>query len=276
MAREHDETHIPAASIGIAMQLDLSDRTAIVTGAGRGNGQKTAMLLGENGANVVVNDLEAEPADTVASSIRDAGGDAIAVDADVSDRTAVDAMFDVASDEFGTVDILVNNAGIGQGDRFLNKPDGSDFRANLEVHLFGAINCTRAALDGMVDQGYGKIVNVTSIHTKNGVGMSPQYDVAKFSLLGLTKSLALELGQEGIRVNAVAPGWVNTRLTAEFDRATREQIIEQNPLGRFADPEEIAPVVAFLCAPASDYVNGHELRVDGGQVPIDSWKHRYD
>ena len=258
------------------MEYELSDRTALVTGGGRGNGRETAKLLAENGANVVVNDLEAEPAEAVASAIEDAGGDAVAVDADVSDRTAVEAMFEVASDTFGTVDILVNNAGIGQGDRFLNKPDGTDFRANLDVHLFGAINCIRAALDGMVEQGYGKVVNLTSIHTKNGVGMSPQYDVAKFSLLGLTKSLALELGREGIRVNAVAPGWVNTRLTEGFERETREQLVSQNPLGRFADPEEIAQVITFLCAPASDYVNGHELRVDGGQVPIDSWKYRYD
>lgn len=258
------------------MQYDLSDRTAVVTGSGRGNGRETAKVLAESGANVVVNDLEAKPAETVAAAIRDTGGDAVAVDADVSDRAAVEAMFNVANDEFGTVDVLVNNAGIGQGDRFLNKPDGTDFRANLEVHLFGAINCIRTAIDGMVEQGYGKVVNLTSIHTKNGVGMSPQYDVAKFSLLGLTKTLALELGREGVRVNAVAPGWVNTRLTEGFEQETREQIVEQNPLGRFADSEEIAQCIAFLCAPASDYVNGHELRVDGGQVPIDSWKHRYD
>lgn len=258
------------------MEFDIGNRTAVVTGGGRGNGRETAKLLAENGANVVVNDLESDPAESVASEIREAGGNAVAVDADVSDRAAVEAMFEVANDEFGSVGVLVNNAGIGRGDRFLNRPDGSDFRANLEVHLFGAINCIRAALDGMVEQGYGKVVNLTSIHTKNGVGMSPQYDVAKFSLLGLTKTLALELGREGIRVNAVAPGWVNTRLTDGFEPETREQIVDQNPLGRFAEPEEIAQVVGFLCAPASDYVNGHELRVDGGQAPIDSWKHRYD
>jgi 3-oxoacyl-[acyl-carrier protein] reductase len=258
------------------MKLDLDGRTAVVTGGGRGNGRETAELLAANGASVVVNDLEAGPAEAVAAAIRDAGGEALAVDADVSDRAAVEAMFEAAEEAFGPVDVLVNNAGIGRGDRFLNAPDGSDFRANLEVHLFGAINCTRAALDGMVEQGYGKVVNVTSIHTKNGVGMSPQYDVAKFSLLGLTKTLALELGREGVRVNAVAPGWVNTRLTEGFEPETRERIVEGNPLGRFAEPEEIARAIVFLCAPASDYVNGHELRVDGGQVPIDRWKHRYD
>ncbi len=124
----------------------------------------------------------------------------------------------------------------------------------------------------MVERGYGKIVNVTSIHTKNGVGMSPAYDVGKFSLLGLTKSLALELGREGVRVNAVAPGWVNTRMTEEFSDAVREQILDNNPLGRFADPEDVAEATTFLASPASDYINGHELRVDGGQVPIDSWR----
>jgi 3-oxoacyl-[acyl-carrier protein] reductase len=125
----------------------------------------------------------------------------------------------------------------------------------------------------MVDRGYGKIINITSIHTKNAVGMSPEYDVGKFSLLGLTKSLALELGREGVRVNAVAPGWVNTRMTEGFSERTHEQIRDLNPLGRYAEPEEIAHAVHFLASPASDYVNGHELRVDGGQVPIDSWKH---
>jgi 3-oxoacyl-[acyl-carrier protein] reductase len=174
-------------------------------------------------------------------------------------------------EELGTVDVLVNNAGVGEAGPFLDGSYDDDFRLNVEVHLFGSIYCTRAVLDGMLDQGYGKVVNITSIHTKNAVGMSPQYDVGKYSLLGLTKSLALELGREGIRVNAVAPGWVNTRMTEEFTDAVREQITDLNPLGHFAEPEDIANAVTFLAAPASDYVNGHELRVDGGQVPIPDW-----
>ena len=140
------------------------------------------------------------------------------------------------------------------------------------MHLFGSINCTRAVVDGMVEDGYGKIINITSIHTKNGVGQSPQYDVGKYSLLGLTKSLALELGREGIRVNAVAPGWVDTRMTDGFSDAVTEQIEDLNPLGYFAQPEDIANGVTFLASPAADYVNGHELRVDGGQVPIPDWR----
>jgi 3-oxoacyl-[acyl-carrier protein] reductase len=128
----------------------------------------------------------------------------------------------------------------------------------------------------MTERGEGAIVNITSIHTKNGVGMSPQYDAAKFGLLGLTKSLALELGREGVRVNAVAPGWTNTRMTADFDAVTRERIEDRNPLGRFAEPEEIADAVLFLASDAATYINGHELRVDGGQVPLNAWTERFD
>jgi 3-oxoacyl-[acyl-carrier protein] reductase len=258
------------------MQVELADRTALVTGAGRGNGRAIAERLAANGASVVVNDRDPEPMVETVERIEDAGGAALGVPADVTDEDEVEAMVAEAAEELDTVDVLVNNAGIGRGDRFRNKPPLDLFEVNLDVNLKGAIRCTRHVLDGMLEQGYGKVVNVTSIHTKNGVGMSPQYDVSKFAALGLTKTLALELGRDGIRVNAVAPGWVETRMTADFDPATREQITDLNPLGRFAQSEEIAEAVCFLAAPASDYVNGQELRVDGGQVPIDNWKHRYE
>lgn len=255
------------------MDLDIADRVALVTGAGRGNGKAIAEELAENGATVVVNDLDEEPATSTAESIREAGGEAIALAADVSDEDAVESMVEDAVDEIGTIDILVNNAGVGQSGPFLSRENDDLFELNLDTHLWGSIHCTEAVVDGMVEQGYGKIVNITSIHTKNGVGMSPEYDVGKYSLLGLTKSLALELGREGVRVNAVAPGWVDTRMTDGFADRTVEQILDLNPLDRFAQSEEIANAVMFLASPASDYVNGHELRVDGGQVPIDSWKH---
>ena len=258
------------------MRTDLSGRTALVTGAGRGNGRAIAHVLAANGAAVVVNDLDDGPAEETVDEIESDGGEAIAVAADVSDEAAVRTMVETGTDAFGTVDLLVNNAGIGRGDRFKNKPDDTFWDLQLGTHLWGSIYCTKHALDGMLEQGYGKVVNVTSIHTKNGVGMSPQYDVTKYSLVGLTKTLALELGRDGIRVNAVAPGWAETRMTADFEQETRDQILDLNPLGRFATSEEIAEAVHFLCSPASDYVNGHELRVDGGQQPIDSWKHRYD
>jgi len=255
------------------MDTDLSDRTALVTGAGRGNGRAIADALAEHGADVAVNDLDADPAERTAGEINESGGEAVAVSADVSDAKAVDRMVADVTADLGTVDILVNNAGVGNAGPFLDREDDSHFELNLDVHLWGAINCTDAVVDGMVEAGYGKVVNLTSIHTKNGVGMSPEYDVGKYSLLGLTKSLALELGREGVRVNAVAPGWTETRMTEGFTDRTREQILELSPLGRFADPGEIADGVVFLSSPASDYVNGHELRVDGGQQPIDAWKY---
>ncbi|ESP87042.1 SDR family NAD(P)-dependent oxidoreductase [Candidatus Halobonum tyrrellensis] len=256
------------------MDLDLSGRTALVTGAGRGNGRAIARELSNLGASVIVNDLEADPAEAVAEELNE-DGEAVAVTADVSDQAAVEAMVEEGTDALGSVDVLVNNAGVGDAGPFLGEEASlrERFELNIGVHLWGSINCTLEVVDGMVDRGYGKVVNITSIHTKNGVGMSPEYDVGKFSLLGLTKSLALELGREGVRVNAVAPGWVNTRMTEGFTDETHEQIKELNPLGRYAEPEDIADAVAFLASPAADYVNGHELRVDGGQVPIDSWKH---
>ncbi|MEF8828594.1 MAG: SDR family NAD(P)-dependent oxidoreductase [Haloarcula sp.] len=254
------------------MQLDLTGKTALVTGSGRGMGKATATELAENGADIVVNDIDDEVAEETAAEIADLGVDTVGIPADVSDEAAVQAMVETATEELGQIDILVNNAGVGDAGPFLDEQYDDTFELNLDVHLYGALNCTRAVVDGMVEEGYGKIVNFTSIHTKNGVGMSPAYDVGKYSLLGLTKSLALELGREGVRVNAVAPGWANTRMVEGFSDAVTEQIIDNNPLGRFAEPEDVAQAVAFLAAPASDYVNGHELRVDGGQVPIDSWR----
>ena len=254
------------------MQLDLTGKTALVTGSGRGMGKATAKELAENGADVVVNDIDGEVAEEAAAEVAELGVDTVGLPADVSDEAAVEAMVETATDELGRIDILVNNAGVGDAGPFLDEQYDDTFDLNLDVHLNGALNCTRAVVDGMVEEGYGKIVNFTSIHTKNGVGMSPAYDVGKYSLLGLTKSLALELGREGVRVNAVAPGWANTRMVEGFSDAVTEQILDNNPLGRFAEPEDVAQVVAFLSAPASDYVNGHELRVDGGQVPIDSWR----
>jgi len=258
------------------MDTDLSGRTALVTGAGRGNGRASALELADLGADVVVNDLERDVAEEVAAAVRERGVDAVAVAADVSDEAEVETMVAEGTDALGAVDVLVNNAGVGEA----GPVTGTDrdairerFRLNVDVHLWGSINCTLACLDGMLERGYGKVINITSIHTKNGVGMSPEYDVGKFSLLGLTKSLALELGRDGIRVNAVAPGWVDTRMTEGFTGRTEQQIVDLNPLGRYAQPEDIGNAVAFLATPAADYINGHELRVDGGQVPIDSWKY---
>ena len=258
------------------MDTDLSGQTALVTGGGRGNGRATALELARNGADVIINDLDGDVAEATAADVREEGVEAVGLAADVSEEEEVEAMVDEGTSELGNVDILVNNAGVGNAGPFTGDDEEAlrdRFKLNIDVHLWGSINCTLACLDPMLERGDGKIVNITSIHTKNGVGMSPEYDVGKFSLLGLTKSLALELGREGIRVNAVAPGWVDTRMTEGFTEETAEQILDLNPLGRYAQPEDIANAVTFLASPAAGYINGEELRVDGGQVPIDSWKY---
>lgn len=254
------------------MKVDLTDSVAIVTGAGRGNGRAIARALAENGAAVVVNDIDEGPAETTAQLIREEGGKAHAIAADVSDESAVKDMVTEAEETFGTVSILVNNAGVSDAEAFVSKPDDELWELNLDTNLWGAIYCSKHTFEGMIEEEYGKIINITSIHTKGGVGFSPQYDVGKYSLLGFTKTMAMELGRFGIRVNAVAPGHTNTRMTEDFSEARREQITDLNPLGRFAESEEIADAVAFLASPASDYINGHELRVDGGQRAIDAFK----
>jgi len=255
------------------MDTDLSGSVALVTGAGRGNGKAIAQSLAEEGAKIAVNDLDGDMAAETVASIENEGNEALAVEADVSVASEVERMIERIADEFGPVNVLVNNAVVGGANAFLQKPDNSGFKKLLDVHLYGAIHCLDAIVDDMAEQGYGKIINITSIHTKNGVGMSAEYDVAKYGLLGLTKSLALELGQEGIRVNAVAPGWANTRMVEKYNDRTLGQITDLNPLSRLAEPEEVADAVTFLASPASDYINGHELRVDGGQRPVDSWKY---
>ncbi|SNR60826.1 SDR family NAD(P)-dependent oxidoreductase [Halorubrum vacuolatum] len=251
------------------MKVDIEDRVALVTGAGRGNGRAIARSLARNGAKVVVNDLDEEPAEETVDTIRNEGGTAVAAPADISDENAVKAIVEEAENKFGTIDILVNNAGAGAAQPFIDERENALWRFNIETDLWGSIYCIKHVMDGMIEQNYGKIINTTSIHTKNGVAGTPQYDVGKFSVLGLTKSLALELGRAGIRVNAVAPGHTKTRMTEDFPPDLEEEVTGRNPLGRFGESEEIADAVTFLASPASDYVNGHELRVDGGQQPVD-------
>lgn len=254
------------------MEVNIGGDVALVTGAGRGVGEAVAKRLATDGALVIVNDIDEQPIENTVTDIEEADGEAYGIKSDITEENKVKSMIQEINEESGSVDILVNNAGVSGGQPLFTKPDDTLFEQQLNTHVWGSIYCVKHVIDGMKEENYGKIVNITSIHTKNGVGFTPQYDVAKFGLLGLTKNLALELGRFGIRVNAVAPGHLDTRMTEDFSEKRRKQITDLNPLDRFGEPEEVAEAVSFLASPASDYINGHELRVDGGQVPIDSFK----
>jgi 3-oxoacyl-[acyl-carrier protein] reductase len=244
--------------------LKLQDKVAIVTGAGRGIGKAIAKTLAAEGAKVVVNySRSGEAAGQVVSEIRAAGGDAIAVQADVADAAQVAALVAATQERFGRVDILVNNAGITR-DRLLLRMTAEDWDAVVNTNLRGAFLCAKAVVPLMLKQKGGVIVNVGSVVGKVGGAGQVNYSASKAGLIGLTKSLAKELGSRSVRVNAVAPGFIETEMTGALKPEYREAILTQIPLGRFGAAEDVARAVAFLCSPDAAYIQGEVITIDGG------------
>ncbi len=241
--------------------LDFVGKVAIVTGAAGGIGRAIVGALAHGGCAVVVHYHEsAAEAETVAAGLRAGGRRAIAVRADVTDARQVEAMVGQADEELGGVDILVNNAGIVHRAGFSDL-SAEDWRRMLEVNLLGAVFCARAALPAL-RRGGGVIVNVASIRGLIDGGAA-HYAVAKAGLIMFTRSLARELAPD-VRVNAVAPGYVESRVQAHLTVDQRERIVAGIPLGRFAEPEEVAAAVAFLASPRAGYIIGQTLVLDGG------------
>ena len=238
--------------------------TVIVTGAGSGIGRAIALKLAADGYNVLVNDFRAEAAALVAAEIgpqaRPAAGD-VSVEADVA------AMVAAAETAFGPVTHLVNNAGYVHQARFVDLTL-ADFDRMIAVHLRGTFLCTRAVLPGMVARGAGVIVNIASQLGQIGGNELSHYAAAKAGIIGMTKSLAREVSAQGVRVNAVAPGPINTplvrNLSAEWQRVKAAEL----PLGRFGEPEEVAETVAFLCSPAASLFVGQTLGPNSGDVML--------
>lgn len=246
--------------------LALHDRVALVTGASRGIGKAIAETLAARGAAVAVNFTRNEDAAAaVCAAIEAAGGKAIPVGFDVSDEDAVTAGIKRVADELGGLHILVNNAGISI-DGLLLRAKAEDLRRTLAVNLEGAFYCSRVAARYLLKaRAAGRIVNVSSVVGETGNAGQSMYAASKAGLIGLTKSLALELAGRSVTVNAVTPGFIETDMTdAALHGDARDQLLRKIPLGRIGAASEVAEAVAWLASPAAAYVTGHVLRVNGG------------
>ena len=244
----------------------LAEKTALVTGASRGIGRATALELAKAGAKIALNfagNLAA--AEETASMIEAAGGEVLLVQADVGDSAAVDAMIKAVVARFGKIDILVNNAGITR-DNLIMRMKEEEWDAVIHTNLKGIFNCTKAVTRLMMKQKYGRIVNMASVVGVMGNAGQSNYAAAKAGVIGFTKSMAKELASRNITVNAVAPGYISTDMTANMPEQAKTDLQSQIPLQRLGNPEDVAAAVLFLVSPGADYITGQTLHVDGGMV----------
>jgi 3-oxoacyl-[acyl-carrier protein] reductase len=243
--------------------MKLEDRTCVITGASRGIGRGIAEEMAGEGANVVINyrSSEEEARDTV-ETIRDAGGDAIASQADVTDYEAVGAMRDEVHDAFGRADILINNAGITKDTTFARMTP-EEWQTVIDVNLNGTFNASKVFFEDIKASDQGRLINISSIVGKQGNFGQANYATAKSGIFGFTRTLALELAPSGSTVNSVAPGFTRTDMLDEVREDIQERILEEIPMGRFAEVEDISHVVKFLASEEASYITGEVIDVNG-------------
>ena len=243
----------------------LNGKTAIVTGASRGIGAAIAHRLCEVGANVVICSRSTETISETATTLKDKGYSIHAMAADISKKEDVEALVEKTIEQFSQIDILVNNAGITR-DMLLMRLKDEDWDAVLQTNLTGTMYCTRAVLRPMIRQKSGNIINISSVIGLMGNAGQASYAAAKAGIIGLTKTTAKEVGTRGITVNAIAPGFITTDMTAQIPEEFQEKALELIPLQNFGAPEDVADAVCFLVSNAARYITGQTLQVDGGMV----------
>jgi 3-oxoacyl-(acyl-carrier-protein) reductase len=242
--------------------MRLKDKVALITGAGSGIGEATALRFSEEGAKVVINDVNMDSANSVLEKIKGMGGEALVLKADISKKAEVEAMMQMVVEHFGRLDILVNNAGINR-DAFAKKMSEEDWDLVITINLKGTFLCCQAAINAMGKQGSGRIINTSSIGSLGNMGQA-NYSASKSGVIGLTKTLALECARNGITVNCVAPGATKTPMTVKMPEDIMNMITEKIPLRRWAEPKEIANMHVFFASDEASYITGQVIFVDGG------------
>ena len=243
--------------------MRLAGKVAIITGAGRGIGQATALKFAREGAHVAVCDVDEHSAVETARMVEGVGGQAMPFRVDVTDKPSIQAMVEAVRDRFGRIDILVNNAGIVADAQLKNMTD-EQFDRVIDINLKGTYNCTKAVVHIMLDQQSGVILNASSIVGLSGNFGQTNYAASKFGVIGMVKTWARELGKRGIRANAVCPGFVSTSIITSIPEKVIDALETKVPLGRLGRPEEIANAYAFLASDEASYINGAVLEVSGG------------
>ena len=242
--------------------MKLKDKVALITGGGSGIGEATVLRFSEEGAKIVINDVDVDNANSVAEKVKAKGCDVMVCIADVCKKSDVEDMIEKTLKKFGRLDILVNNAGINR-DSFAKKMSEEQWDKVIDINLKGTFLCAQAALGPMMEQKSGRIINTASIGALGNIGQA-NYSASKAGVIGLTKTLALEGARYNIIVNCVSPGATNTAMTANMPEEIIKMVTAKIPLGRFAEPKDIANVHLFLASEESSYITGQVIFVDGG------------